>query len=38
LKLVVVRSFFFVLYFSPFGINRQKWNLLRAPFTFSLLV
>jgi hypothetical protein len=35
---VVVRSFCFGLYFSPFGINRQKQNLLRAkyePFYFS---
>jgi hypothetical protein len=34
--LVVVRSFCFGLYFSPFGINRQKRNLLRALFYFLL--
>jgi hypothetical protein len=34
LKLVVVRSFCFGLYFSPFGINCQKRNLFRAPFYF----
>jgi hypothetical protein len=38
LKLVVVRSFCFGLYFSPFGINRQKRSLLRALFTFSPMV
>jgi hypothetical protein len=30
----VVRSYCFGLYFSPFGINRQKRSLLRAPFNF----
>jgi hypothetical protein len=34
----VVRSFFFGLYFSPFGINHQKRRHLRALFTFSLMV
>jgi hypothetical protein len=38
LKLVVVRSFCFGLYFSPFGINRQKQSLLKALFTFSPMV
>jgi hypothetical protein len=38
LKLVVVRSFCFTLYFPPFGINCQKRNLLRALFTFSSMV
>jgi hypothetical protein len=35
---MVVWSFCFGLYFSPFGINRQKQSLLRALFTFSSVV
>jgi hypothetical protein len=38
LNLVVVRSFCFgLIYFLPFGINRQKWRHLRALYIFSLV-
>jgi hypothetical protein len=38
LKLVVVRSFCFGLYFSPFGINRQNGVFCEPFFTFSSMV